>query len=45
MENLLCCTDSVALGVVSDAIVLNGSVTYTELKTLLNEKFCGTERK
>ena len=34
MENLLlCCTDSVALGVVSDAIVLNGNVTYTELKT------------
>ena len=44
-KNLLCCADAVAFGTVTNAIILNQNVTYTELKTLPNEKFCGTEYK
>ena len=42
---LLCCTNSVAFGNVSDAIILNQHVIYAELKDLLSEKFCVTEYK
>ena len=36
----LCCTGSVAFGTFRNAIILNRDVTYAEMKTLLNEKFC-----
>ena len=42
---LLCCTNSVAFGNVSDAINLDRHIIYAELKDVLREKFCGTEYK
>ena len=42
---LLCCTNSVAFGNVSDAINLNWHIIYAELEDVLRKKCCGTEYK
>ena len=39
---LLYCADPVAFGAATGVIIWKQNVTYAKLKTLPNEKFCGT---